>query len=70
MVKKQHITFGGLFLPLASLKIPAFAGRQAQIAKAMPAFFALPEKKIGTLKYDTLFLYHFLGTKAFVFIRL
>ena len=29
MVKKQHSTFGGLFLPPTLLKTPAFAGRQA-----------------------------------------
>ncbi len=51
MVKKQPITFGGLYLPPTSLKILG-------IGMAMPASFALPEKKIAAPKYDTLFHYH------------
>ena len=58
MVKKQHFTFEGLFLPSASLKIPALPAGRLTIAMAMSAFFALTEKKIAASKYDALFHYN------------
>ncbi|MFT6809468.1 MAG: hypothetical protein ACJA01_002705 [Saprospiraceae bacterium] len=49
MEKQQLFIFGGLFLPPTSLKI---------LAIAMPALFALSEKKIVSPKNGNLFLFH------------
>ncbi len=69
MVKKQHITFGGFFLPATLLKILTRACASVKASSdtrmAMLVCFALPKKKIAAPKNDTLFLYHCFERKQF-----